>query len=270
MTKIEKIRDATMSLVYTFYNQLDYLKYQVNIHNELVRSEFMNPFEMIICDDGSNDGTNLWYEREHKGFLFPSKYIRLDKRGMRCGLAKNKGIEASDGKYTYISDGDTFCPASSYLHLLHKTNVGEATFGKRLKIDFEKLDKENVIAYEKQLDAVKKSDEDWRGTLKDIPPASYSHFSGANCMFPTEELKKIKWVPDDWTGYGFDDYYCAINWMGVLGGHLTGVNEAIAYHVDHPNTVGDETNRRRLKARIEELRFNITERFGGGVLEGGY
>lgn len=89
-------------------------------------------------------------------------------------------------------------------------------------------------------------------------------------MFPAEELKKIKWVPDDWVGFGFDDYYCAINWLGEIGGHLAGINEAIAYHVDHPNTMGDEINKQRLKRRIEELRYKITDRFGGGVLEGGY
>ena len=73
-------------------------------------------------------------------------------------------------------------------------------------------------------------------------------------MLPTETFKKIKWP--ELKGFGYDDWIFSAYFI-TQGGKWLAVNEAISYHVDHPNTEGDEKNRELwLKAKKEIDKFN--------------
>jgi len=67
-----------------------------------ILNQTYNDFEVIIVDDGSQDNTKEVVERFTDKRI---RYIRLEKN-MGAGAARNKGIEASRGKYIGFQDSD--------------------------------------------------------------------------------------------------------------------------------------------------------------------
>ena len=86
-----------------------------------------------------------------------------------------------------------------------------------------------------------------------IPPNAYDNFSGANVMIPSDLAKKVEWAPDDWVGYGLDDYYFCLNWI-LNGGTLASVN-INTYHIDEKARKGSKETAEKFKKFKE--RFTV-------------
>ena len=250
-----------ISIIICCYNQLKYIRYQIQAFEYIWKNTFKD-FELIIADDGSSDDTGVYIrERMRSGECqvpFKMKYHWQKDIGFRASLAKHEGVKLAEGEYIMILDGDDFPGQDTFIHYLEridkvpkwiKHQIG--FMGVRWRIDKECT--EQPYSYDNLHRFVTKS-EDWRGKICNIPPAMTNHFSGSNFLVPAETFKKIGWPIH--TGFGFDDWIFSAKFV-AQGGKFIAVNDAVSFHVDHPNNPpGKKAGENWIKLKKEINKFN--------------
>ena len=239
------------SIIIPLYNQLDELHW----HNKFYSSlwEVRQDFEVLYMDDGSADGTKQFFKETKIPYNYQYDYV--DDAGFRVAYAKNRGIRMAKGKWCLIIDGDTFIDQDTLKEYDTWANDPmKCYFGKRFPIDFDKLSSHvnNASQYLNgglKETALKK--EDFRGFLHNIPPAPHNHFSGANFLCDTKEIKKTGYAWDKFVGYGYDDYVFAIQWL-TSGHTFDALNDCIAYHAKDAPKPGSERTKKLYMDFIEK------------------
>ena len=89
------------SIVIPTYNTKGYIVQCV----ESFEKQDFNNFEIIICDDGSNDGTIELLKKLKNDY---SNITVEFNEHIGAGAARNKGIELAKGEYIYFSDSDDY------------------------------------------------------------------------------------------------------------------------------------------------------------------
>lgn len=111
-----------VSFVVPVYNVEKYLKQCLD---SLVFDDGFD-YEIIIVNDGSTDNSEQIikeFQQEHLGIV---KYIKQDNRGLSA--ARNRGIDAAEGKYISFIDSDDFIHQDKYLCLLKEIRLNEYDF----------------------------------------------------------------------------------------------------------------------------------------------
>jgi glycosyltransferase involved in cell wall biosynthesis len=94
------MEEKKISVIVPTYNRKSLLK--ETLDSLSLQSINKDEFEVIVTDDGSNDGTNeLIAEYNH---VLDLKYIYQENRGFRVGLARNKGVDISKGSILIFLD----------------------------------------------------------------------------------------------------------------------------------------------------------------------
>ena len=76
---------------------------------ESVRNQSLSPFEILIIDDGSNDGTKEWVKESFQDI----KYIYQNNQGVSS--ARNKGIKYAYGDWiAFLDSDDEWLPSKLY------------------------------------------------------------------------------------------------------------------------------------------------------------
>ncbi|MNI17939.1 putative glycosyltransferase EpsH [compost metagenome] len=91
----------TISVILTTYNAKERLRNALESYR--YQTYPMDRFEIVIVDDGSEDGTQTWFEG--KNWNFPVKYLYNRPNKGRAG-ARNAGIHAALGDVIIFSDCD--------------------------------------------------------------------------------------------------------------------------------------------------------------------
>jgi glycosyltransferase involved in cell wall biosynthesis len=86
----------------------------------LDNQEDAGPFEVIICDDGSQSST-LQASGEISNLRFALRYVWQPKEGNRAARSKNNGIRLARGSILVFLDGDILIP-SDFLKLHRKAH----------------------------------------------------------------------------------------------------------------------------------------------------
>lgn len=100
-----------ISVVLPVYNVIDYLDECIK---SVLKQTFID-FELIIVDDGSNDGSQI--KCDEYGAL-DGRIIVLHQKNGGLSAARNSGIKSAKGKYVTFIDSDDFV-SEYYLELLH-------------------------------------------------------------------------------------------------------------------------------------------------------
>ena len=85
-----------VSVIISTYNRKHTLKRAI----QSVYIQSLPPFEIIVVDDGSNDGTKEWVKQKYPGI----KYIYQKNSGVSS--ARNKGIKIARGDWIALLDSD--------------------------------------------------------------------------------------------------------------------------------------------------------------------
>ena len=85
-----------VSVIIPTYNRKQTLKRAI----QSVYIQSLPPFEIIVVDDGSKDGTKEWVKKKYPNI----KYIYQKNSGVSS--ARNKGIKTAQGKYISFLDSD--------------------------------------------------------------------------------------------------------------------------------------------------------------------
>lgn len=240
--------DKFISVIITAYNETKNIEYTLKIFDEMYNPEM--PFEVIVVEDGSDTVTREVCSKEYK---FPVTYLWHQDAGFRCAYSKNRGIKEAQGSHIFILDGDSF-PSKTlieeYWPLIGKASDTVCLYGWR-----------HIVRKDYSTEGSNKSilEKDIRGELKNIPSGSYALFSGANVMIPADLAKKIEWAPDDWVGYGYDDYYFCLNW--ILNGGILAPVDIVTYHAD-----GELRDSSKItKERFKKFKKRVAKEYYGEI-----
>jgi len=97
----DALNDVEVSIVVTCYNLKQYVEEAIQ---SAIEQNFAHPYEIIIVDDCSTDGSQALLKSLRK--KYPELRLILNKENMRAGPSRNKGIEAAHGRYIVCLDGD--------------------------------------------------------------------------------------------------------------------------------------------------------------------
>lgn len=244
------------SIIIPLYNQLDELHWHIKFYNALWAQR--QDFEVLYMDDGSSDNSGNFIRQSKDIMLFPFQYEWEEDKGFTVSYAKNRGIRKATGEWLLILDGDTFIDPetlSAYDRVLKDKDT--VYFGKRYPVRMRDLDQ----ALHDGFPTIVERKEDFRGFLQPIPPAPFYHFSGANFVVHKDIANDLKYAPDDWNQYGYDDYYMAINYL-VHGKKFEPVNDSVAYHCEDDPKPGHPVTKERLNAFIKEHEAELQQLSG--------
>ncbi len=119
-----------VSVIVPVYNGLDNVKQILgNLENSL---ELYNNFEVVICDDGSEDALYMQIDDWRDFYSFPIKYVptsafdfnefvpgHRDKKPYRLAEARNRGVIEAQGQFLFFCDS-RMCPQPDALSIFVK------------------------------------------------------------------------------------------------------------------------------------------------------
>ena len=97
-------RRVEISLIVTCYNQRPLIEL---VLRSAIAQQVGVPFEILICDDGSNDGV-LDTIRACAKSGADIRYVWQPDRGFRAARSRNNGIRCARGRLLVFVDGDTW------------------------------------------------------------------------------------------------------------------------------------------------------------------
>ncbi|MDN5316594.1 MAG: hypothetical protein PWR08_718 [Thermoanaerobacterium sp.] len=103
------------SIIILTYNQIDYTKMCI----ESIRKYTKTPYEIIVVDNGSTDGTIEYLELQNDIKLIKNK----ENRGFAAGC--NQGISIAEGEYIVLLNNDTIVTENWLSNLLYCLNNAE-------------------------------------------------------------------------------------------------------------------------------------------------
>lgn len=195
-------------------------------------------FELIICDDGSTDGTtDILSEKLN----FPLRVVGQDHRGMRLAKNINNGIRVARGDYCVFIMGDSF-PETDYLERLNGF-VGEDKIvcGCRVNVDGNR-----IVGF------------DWRlakGRIPEypalIPEYPFNAITGNGLTVPTAALREHGGWCEELEGYGGDDNELVAR-LYFLGYLVYSVPQLILFHNYHVSTADEEENNEKVSKLMKK------------------
>lgn len=235
-----------ISVIIPSYNNRDYL---LNTIKHLSRQDLhAGSFEVIVVDDGSNDGSQEAVRSLAKSFdgLLNFKYIyspRLKPRKMgdanyRAGISRNLGVKNSHGRILCFLDSDILTPPHYLTDLIEKHQRFDIIQCKRLNLVREKSDAD--ICFE-QIDATKDtfSTEDgyWEKFYAvkewDKEPFFWKYTCTYGLSVPAKLFKRVGWIRKGFVFYGFEDVELGYRLAQV--GSRFHLNQTVTYHLFHKN-----------------------------------
>ena len=125
------------SVVISFYNRIDYLKYVL----AGFKRQSLRDFEIIIADDGSNEKVVKELEQISNKISYPLIHVWHEDKGFRKNKILNRAITSSNTDYLIFIDGDCI-PHKEFVneHLIY-SNMGKCLTGRRVNLS-EKITEE--------------------------------------------------------------------------------------------------------------------------------
>ena len=111
----------TVSIIIPTYNNKNDL--EKTIHSIINQSVDTSNIEVIICDDGSSDGTKAMCLKFQN--MINIRYLYQEDQGFRAAKARNMGLEAAQGEFILFIDSGVLI--KSDLIETHLSNYDDAT-----------------------------------------------------------------------------------------------------------------------------------------------
>lgn len=235
-----------VSVIIPSYNNRDYL---VNTIQHLTRQDLpRRSFEIIVVDDGSDDGTRATIEewtnqhRDELNFKYiyspRSKPRKMGDANYRAGISRNLGVKNANGRILCFLDSDILTPANFLSDLIEKHRHYDVIQCKRLNLISEKSDA--VIRYEDvqpNTDIFSTEGDYWDKfyALRDwsAVPFFWKYTCTYGLSIPAQLFKRVGWIRRGFIFYGFEDVELGYRLARV--GARFHLNNMITYHLFHRN-----------------------------------
>jgi glycosyltransferase involved in cell wall biosynthesis len=216
-----------VSIAMTTYNGEKYLSQQI----ESILNQSFNDFELIICDDNSNDKTLTIIEDFQKKYTF----IKLYKNKKRLGVVKNfeQAIKLAKCKYIALADQDDIWHNQKLEKLLNAASSYEKKTPLMVHSDLTMVDS--------SLNELHKSFFRFRGiNLKNKKELnkiiSHNGVMGCTILFNQALKEKMLPFPKD---LDVHDYWIALV-NEVFGTRLTIYDTLVKYRIHNTNTSNNQ------------------------------
>lgn len=220
------------------YNQLK----NIPIILEAMSKQTFQDFEVIVTDDGSNDGTSEWMSENLHNYPFELSYYRQEKNGFRLAASKNMAINNARGQFFLCIEGDIVPHPLLLATYSQNARPNLILLGVRHEIKrlptVDELDdlSDQVFSLDYRLETL-------RSWFKTRPEKPYMFASGCNLFIPTEPLRQIGGWDEEYRGYGKDDYDVVMR-LFSRGMRVEPLISAFVYHIDHPHGHSPESDAR--------------------------
>lgn len=233
-----------ISVIIPTYNNRDYV---LNTVRHLRRQSLdRSQFEVIVVDDGSNDGTEsaLRQDLDSEENRFNFKYVyspRLKPRKMgdanyRAGISRNLGVKNSRGRILCFLDSDILTPENYLSDLLLQHQNFDVIQCKRLNLIQEKSSAS--IRYgdiDLQSDIFSTEDGYWDRFHKLSEWSTVPFFWKYTCTYglsvPAALFKQVGWIKRGFVFYGFEDV--ELGYRLAYAGARFHLSPATTYHLFH-------------------------------------
>lgn len=202
------------------YNQ----KKNLELILEALKMQTFKDFEVIVCDDGSSDGTKEAMEK------LDIKYFFQEHDGFRLAKSKNNGVKVADSVFFVSLEADVIPHPTLLEEYLKVMDEGTVALGIRddiamlpERLDFNLLDK-YIVSRDFRLPVLSG---DFNGVDK-----PWRLCSGCNVCFPTEKLQSIGGWNESFHKYGVDDYEVCLR-MVMAGCKIVPAINCRGYHLRH-------------------------------------
>ena len=214
------------SIVIGTYNQAKYVPFVF----KAIQNQTETDWEVLVCDDGSDDGSQKTAEEYGIKNL---SYLYQPKQGFRIARNLNQGFKKAQGERIVCVMMDSI-PRQDWLE----------QYGLKYEADRILTGVRHNVKDAKSLQTI---DIDWRmDKLKDIDTmcVPWRRFTGNNWCASKDLLEKIGYWNEEYEGYGCEDFEFALR-AYERGYRFTPVIQAVVYHVSHPKRGENEQNQLR-------------------------
>lgn len=232
------------SIVIPSYNNRAYLLCTLR---HLLKQNFASEkFEVIIVDDGSNDGSqqvvlDLLREEPSTVCVQYIYFARPQAREMgdfqfRAGVARNLGVKHARGEFVVFLDSDIITPPHFLSDLQLKHGEYDVIQTKRLHLrpekssmltDFHEInrDQDTVVVEEGYWD-IFHAVEEW-----DVLPGKWKYVCTYALSMPMAAFKKVGWFRKNYCVYGYED--TDLGFRLAEAGYRFYLNKIDTYHLHH-------------------------------------
>ena len=189
--------EKKISLIISSFNQIDRLRYSLK---SAIIQDYSN-YEVIVADDGSNDGTREMVEREFPGVYFSSNPDR-EKGKYTLALNWNSAAEMATGERLIFTNADCVFPKGYVKAHADKLMFNDIVFGPNERTDesIAKLLPEN-FSVKHLLSEYCKTSKIGKDLRHDSSAYTYNkEYSyyypwGNNMSVPTDKFREVKGFP---------------------------------------------------------------------------
>jgi len=208
-------------------------------------------FEVIVCDDGSSDGTEEavapFSQKNRSDLPYPFKYTKQEDRGYRLSAVRNRGIQAAEGEYLIFLDADCI-PTSQFI----------AAHVEALKSSPKHISTGPVLPYsslsQKSSELCKLLQTYDPRPWPDLPPAVAENVWGGNMGVARREALLVGGFDESFEAWGAEDADFAAR-LFFWGATVRGALSAVVYHLEHPKN-SDRRGQRIFYSRLSEGTYN--------------
>lgn len=219
----------TLSIIVSSYNQLVTLKLAMESYS--VQS--MMPLEVIVADDGSDDGTREWVESNPFGLR--AQFVSGDHDGYGLVSSFNRAALRAKGSRLLFTNADIIhCPESCKAHCRVDPDVAGVGVLAGLR-NPDPVSLTGVVGDVARIEAFRYASIWDNGDFKDIN-INQNHVAACsgNLSVSAEAFRAVNGFDEDYAGkWGCEDYDL-LDRLGAIGIPMDWAKDSVGYHFDHP------------------------------------
>ena len=237
-----------LSVLVPTYNRLALL--QQKFASLAAQTLSASDFEVIVCDDGSTDGTRDWLRDLRAPFALQ---VLTPSRKLGAACARNSCAERASGEVLLFSDDDCLlAPDALTEHLSAHTRFPDSVVIGRLELPPSLRHRNRREPFEKAFGFRSR--------------ALWINATGANSSVPTWAFRQVGGYDPGFTGYGGEDPHLALK-LRALGLKFCRAPRALAYHAAR-QLAGDFRHKAFAAGRAQWRVYELFREPGVGVLLG--